>query len=248
MKVCLLVGILAAGVLAVSVSVSRGQTSAAAAQPTNPLAAPRKAVLDAQTAVNALRTKIAQIRQRIQGGFESRAEWVAAQKALADAQSKYDAALKPVMDTLHADPDYQQLVTNRKAAQDKLDELKAQPQAMDSQGQQAQEDALSQAAGEVVNDGYAMLKMERDARDNDATLTAAKEQLSDAKAAMDSLQAEVTAAMAADPEYQATQTQLTSAQQQLTSARQALIAAQNAQRPSTNAPSRPASSYRSPGE
>jgi chromosome segregation ATPase len=229
---------LAAVVLGLSVSSSRAQTSAAPVPAVNPLAAPRKAVLDAQSAVNALHTKIAQIHVRIQSGFESRADWAAAKKAVADAQAQYDAAQKPVMDALHANPDYQQLVTNRKAAQDKMDELKAQSQATDSEGQQAQEDALSQAAGEVVNDGYAMLKMEREARDNDSTLTAAKEQLSDAKAALEALQAEVTAAMQGDPEYQAAQTELTSAEQQLTSARAALLAAQNAQRPAAPPPQR----------
>jgi DNA repair exonuclease SbcCD ATPase subunit len=237
-----LAGILAAAVLAASVSSSIAQTSAAPPQATNPLAAPRKAVLDAQSTVNGLNKKIAQIHLRIQEGFESRADWVAATKAVADAQAQYDAAQKPVMDALHANPDYQQLVANRKAAQDKLDELKAQPQAVDSEGQQAQEDALGQAAGEVVNDGYAILKMEREARDGDSTLTASKAQLSDAKTALEALQEQVSAAMEADPEYQTTQTALASAQQQLATARAALIAAENAQRP-TPTPAPRSSTY-----
>ncbi len=214
--------------------------------PLSPLAASRKAVADAQAAVYAVRANIAQIHARVASTFESRDDWIAAKKALSDAQAHYDSALKPVMAALQVNPDYQKLATSRKAAQAKLEELKSEPRAASSEDQKAQDDQLSEAAGEVLNDGFAMNKMESDARDADGNLGTAKEELADAKKAMDALQAQVTAVLQVDPEYIAAQQQLTTAQQQLTAARAALVSAEKPQRSAPTPRSRTPSS-RNPG-
>lgn len=198
--------------------------------PSNSLAAPRKAVQDAQAAVNDDRAKIAQIRARVATAFESKEDWIAAKKAVVDAQAHYEAAMKPLMAALQANPDYQKLVANRKAAQLKLDALKAQSKATDSESQKEQDAELSEAAGEVLTSGYAMNKMEADAKEGDGNLGMAKEELLDSKKAMDALQAQVTAVLQVDPEYIAEQQNLTTAQQQLTAAKAALAAAEKPQR------------------
>lgn len=194
--------------------------------PQSPLAGQRKAVLDAQAAVNDERAKIAQIRARVASLFETKEDWIAAKKAVAEAQAHYDSALKPVMAALLANPDYQKLLADRKAAQEKMDAIKAQPRATDTEGQKAQDDQLSEAAGEGVTARYAMTKMEAEAREADGNLGTAKEEMADAKKTMDALQAQITAALQLDPEYIAEQPNLTNAQQALATARAALAAAE----------------------
>ena len=158
-----------------------------------------------------------------------------------DAQAHYDAALRPLLAALQANPDYQKLVTNRKEAQQKLEALKAQAKATDSESQKTQDAELSEAAGQVLASGYAINKMETDAREGDGNLGMAKEELADSKKAMDALQAQVTAALQVDPEYIAEQQNMTTAQQQLTAAKAALAAAEKPQRttqpPRTRQPS-----------
>jgi chromosome segregation ATPase len=202
----------------------------------SPLAAPRKAVVDAMAAVNAVKAQIAATRAKIAATYETKDDWVAAKKALADAQTHYDTALKPVMAALRASPEYQKLLDHRKAAQEKLDSLRTQSRAADPDDQKAQDDQLSQAAGDVLNDGFALNKMEADARNSDGDLGAAKEELMDAKKTMEDLQAQVTAVLQTDPEYLTEQQQLTSAQQQLSAARLALS---NAERPQRTTPAPP---------
>jgi chromosome segregation ATPase len=214
---------------------SPGQPSQA---PVSPLAAQRKAVQDAAVAVNQIKSQIALIRGKVSATFETKDDWVAAKKALADAQAHYDAALKPVMAALQANPDYLKLQAHRKAAQENLDAMRSQPRPSDSSDQKAQDDQLSQAAGDVLTDGFAMNKMEVDARNSDGDLGTAKEELTDAKKTMEDLQGQVTAVLQTDPDYQAAQQQLTAAEQQLAAARLALANAEKPQRTTPSAPNR----------
>jgi hypothetical protein len=203
---------------------------------TSPLAAPRKAVVDAQQQVSDIKAKIAVIRSGIESTFQSKDDWIAAKKALADAKAKYDAALKPVMDALQANPEYVKLLEHRKAASAKMEALKDAPKAQSSAEQQQQDDEMSTAAGDVINDGLALRKMEAEARDGDPALSAAKDALDEAKKAFDGLEAQVTTAMQSDPTYIQDQTELTAAQANLLSARTALAAAEKQSHPSSNRP------------
>jgi hypothetical protein len=213
-----------------------GQTPPAA-PPESPVQAARKAVLDARAALAKVQDQVAQIRLRVLKTFESRDDFAAAKKAVDDAQAEYEAALKPVMAALYANPDYQQLVAKRKAAQAVLDASHTQhtsPGDSDISSAQ-QDDAISQAAGEVLTDGFAINKMETDAKENDLKLATAQEKLNDAKQQMAALQTQVDAALQNDPEYQQVQPTLAAAQQQVTSAVAAFIQAQKAARPAPTA-------------
>jgi len=232
-RLCTLSAFLA---LSVGAPAVRAQSNPGSAQPpVSPLAAQRKAVADAVTAVNQARSQLAQARAKVSSTFETKDDWIAAKKALIAAQAHYDAALKPVLAALQANPDYQKLLDHRKAAQASLQAMQSQPRAADTEDQKAQDEQLNQAAGDVVNDGYALNKMEEDARNSDGDLGTAKEELTDAKKTMDDLQAQVTAVLQVDPDYLAAQQQLTSAQQQLAAARTALS---GAERPQRTTPSR----------
>lgn len=213
-----------------------GQTPPAA-PPESPVQQARKAVLDARASLAKVQDQVTQIRLRVLKTFQSRDDFVAAKKAVDDAQAEYDAALKPVMTALYANPDYQQLVAKRKAAQAVLDASHTQhttPGESETSASQ-QDDAISQAAGEVLTDGFAINKMETDAKENDLNLATAKETLNDARQQMAALQTQVDAALQNDPEYQQVQPQLAAAQQQVTAAVAAFVQAQKSARPAPTA-------------
>jgi len=202
----------------------------------------KKAVLDAQLKVKQARDKIAQTRGTIELTFQTKDDWVAAKKALADARAQYAAALRPVMAALQKNAEYQKLMERRKAAQDTIETLKAAPRGSGSADQKAQDDDMSAAAGEMLNAGFALNKMESDARDADPALAAAKDAVDDAKKTFDALEAQVTAAMQSDPQYIQEQTELTAAEAELLTARTSLASAEKQGRPSQPSGSRPPAS------
>jgi hypothetical protein len=209
------------------------------AVPSSPLAAPRKAVLDAQLLVNAAKAKIAATRTSVEATFQSKDDWVAAKKAVAEAKAKYDAALKVVMTALQTNPEYQKLLENRKQASAKLDALKAAPRGQSSEEQKTQDDEMGVAAGDILNDGLALNKMEKEARESDPALAAAKDQEDEAKKAYDSLESQVTTAMQTDPDYIAEQADLAAAEANLATAKAALVSAKPNRTPSTRTPTAP---------
>jgi hypothetical protein len=203
-------------------------------------AAARKTVLDAQLKVNAVKAKIAQTRLTIEATFQTKDDWVAAKKALADAKAQYAAALKPVMATLQESAEYQKLAESRKAAQAKIETLKAAPRGAGSADQKEQDDEMSAAAGEMLSAGFAMNKMEADARDSDPAVAMAKEAVDEAKKAFDALEMQVTTAMQSDPTYIQEEAELTAAQTELATAKTSLASAEKSARPAP-APKAPAS-------
>lgn len=199
----------------------------------------KKAVLDAQLKVKQARDKITQTRDTIELTFQTKDDWVAAKKALADAKAQYASALKPVLAALQKNAEYQKLLEKRKAAQDTIETLKAAPRGSGSADQKAQDDDMSAAAGDMLNSGFALNKMETEARDADPALAAAKDAVDDAKKTFDALEAQVTVAMQSDPQYIQEQTELTAAQAELATARTSLASAEKQGRPTQPSGSRP---------
>ena len=204
------------------------------------LASQRKMVADAQAGVTQANQQISQLRAKTETKFADEPEWIAAKKNLADAQAAYDAAIKPVIAALHSDPEYARLATERKAAQASLDAAKGGKSVGDdavastattaADDQKPAVDPTEQAAATVLNDGYAMNKMESEAKANDPKVAEAKQKLDEAKKAMETLRLQVDAALQTDPAYTAAQAQLATAQQQLGQARTQLAQAEKAAR------------------
>jgi hypothetical protein len=140
-------------------------------------------------------------RLKVHKTFEASPEWMTAQADVKRAQDAYDAASKPVLDALRANPEYQQAVEAERSAKATVAAHRQdQPGATPEQMAPRAEQALAAAS--------AVTTMEREALASDSNASTAKAKLDDATARLNALQAQRDAAVLADPDWQNAKKQL----------------------------------------
>jgi len=153
--------------------------------------------------------KLKQVTASLWATFEQTPEWVAAEKAVADAQAAYDAACKPVLAALQDNPDF-------KAASDSTDDIDAKIEAARDAGDQ---DTVIQLAQAKLTGASTVTKMTNDALNADPGVASAKQNLTAAKAAEDQLRQKFQTSLASNSDYTTAKQAVDDAQTKLASAR-----------------------------
>ena len=149
-----------------------------------------------------------------QTDFRKHDDYVAARKALDDAQKALDAARTAVVTKLKTqDSTYQAAVTKVTASKKKLDQIRA------SGGSR---DAISAQANVILGQDDAVAKLEQAGYDADQPCIDAKKALADAKVALDALDAKLADAVKTDDKLKALRDTKDAAQTALTDSRKKL--------------------------
>ena len=202
---------LAAGlVLAVPVA-SFAQTTP---PPVSPLVAPRKAVDEATKNYQAAQKQLVAAKEKLKAQFMAREDWAKTKKASDKAKQEYEAAKNAAMAALEKRPDYKAAKVARDAAEQKM-----------HSGEKTDAAETDRLAGEIMNNGLTMKKIEADYLANDQKYADAKAKYDQAQKEMSLLENEVDAAAANDPECMAAQQAVDSSKQQLEQARTTLAQA-----------------------
>ncbi|HTW95657.1 MAG TPA: hypothetical protein VMD30_12720 [Tepidisphaeraceae bacterium] len=191
-------GFIAAIAFAVSPSLARkkggggggSRNSAPQQQAQNPN---EVALQSAETDLATANAKLKQVIADLWAKFTADPAWAAAEKAVADAQTAYDAACRGVQNSLMSNPDY-------KAASDSSDSIDAKIETARDNGDQ---DTVIQLAQEKLQDATTLTKMQTDAMNADPTVASTKQALTAAKAVEDQLRQKFQDSLAADDDYKA---------------------------------------------
>jgi cysteinyl-tRNA synthetase len=159
------------------------------------------------TANAALKTEV----QKATATFEASDEMVAAKKALAEAQSAYDAAAGPVLSALEKTPDYAAAVAQKQDASDKLTALRAN-------GGDPSPDEVSPLAQQEMTANATVHSLAASALTSDAGANEAKTKLDSAQAAITTLRVNFQKTLTADPEYVSAKQAVDDAQKKLAAA------------------------------
>jgi hypothetical protein len=202
-------------------------------QQQSPQAAARQAVSNAEIALLAAKADQQKVIDAVQQWFGQKPDFIAAAEKVKKAQADYDAAIKPVKQSVESSQEYQDLLSQKTDAQKTLDS------ASDPNGTVSDED-VSKAADVVVKSRLAMINMEADALNNDVKVAQTKAALKEAKDEMAALQQEVTDALATNPDYISTEKVVEQKQADLQQAETALEQQEKTNRPAPR-PSTPRS-------
>lgn len=180
-----------------------------------------KAVGKAQADLNKLQAETTKITARVRAQILAKPEWAQVVAGKRSAEAAADTARKAALVTVHNKPEYKALLKEREEAQQVVT-------AFNAPGSQVPQADFDKASSAIVNDGFAMKKMEMEALKEDEKYKEAAAQLDAANAKMKEVDAQVQASLKDDAEYQnvskqidQAKTTLASAQQQLKQARQA---------------------------
>ena len=186
----------AVGAAALPAMAQAAGTQRPAVQPPqlSPVAAARKAVNDAATALAQAKRDQDTVVSGVQKWFDQKPDFAAAEEKVKKAQADYDATIKPIKQAVESSDAYQELVAKKVEAQKTLDE------SGNPNGGVSDED-VSKAADVVVKSRLAMINMEAEALNNDAKVAQAKEALKEAKEELAALQQQVTDALSTNPDY-----------------------------------------------
>jgi len=154
----------------------------------------------------------------LQQAYEDSPDYVAANTALTDAQSAYEAQVSAVLADLAGRSDYQAVIKAKQAAQD------AVQRARDS-GATDDPDMLAALAARMLVQASAQRQLESEAFDASLSLQAAKYRVASARQAMDSLKQAMEDAIRTDPKYADATRAFDSARSEVGAADNALAAA-----------------------
>jgi hypothetical protein len=177
-----------------------------------------KAVSKAQADLNKLQTEANKIRARVRTQVLAKPEWAQVMAEKKAAETTVEGARKATMASLKNKPEYKTLAKDRDDAQ----QIVAQFNAPGSQVSQADFDKASTT---MVNNGFAMKKIEGDALKDDPKYAEANTQLETANAKMKEVDSQVQVALKDDTEYQNLDKQLESAKTALASSKTQLAQA-----------------------
>ncbi|HEX4793656.1 MAG TPA: hypothetical protein VH370_07695 [Humisphaera sp.] len=181
----------------------------------------RQKVNDAQAKVTKDQKALAEAKNKVKAAFEGTSEWTDATTALKDAQAKFESLTKPIIEALQTKPAYMAAVAKKKAAEEKRDKLRNDPSATPDQ--------ITKAASEVLADGNAVSKMERDALAADPSIAEAKTAIATANSKIVELKKTEADQLKSDKDVAAAQKQIDDDQTALAQARKEYAAAQAAQ-------------------
>lgn len=177
-----------------------------------------KAVGKAQADVNKLQTDLNKIRTKVRVQVLAKPEWAQIVNAKKAAEATLDTTRKAALGALRNKPEYKNLQKERDDAQQIVTQFN-QP------GSQVSQADFDKASSSVVQNGYAMKKMEMDVLKDDPKYAEASTQLEAANAKMKDVEAQVDVALKDDQDYQNTSKQLDQAKSALAAARTQLAQA-----------------------
>jgi chromosome segregation ATPase len=177
-----------------------------------------KQVAKAQADVNKLQADLSKLRAKVRVQVLQKPEWATVVNEKKAAEATLDQARKVALNTVKNKSEYKQLQAERDAAQ----QVVAQFNQGGSQVTQADFDKASTA---VVNNGFAMKKMEQEALKDDTKYAEANTQLEAANAKMKEVDSQVEVALKDDQEYQNASKQLEQAKTALDTAKKQLAQA-----------------------
>jgi hypothetical protein len=172
---------------------------------------------DAHNAVSKAHVDLNNLRDSHTAALGSAPDVAQASKSVADAQAAYNAATAAALNRVHGSSEYQSQKTVSNQTQQKLDSLRADPNADST--------ALAAAAGQLLESKTAMSHLESKALASDTAVADARALFAASRTALELLRA---TDMKTDPAIVAAQAALDAAVSKATAADQALITAQNA--------------------
>jgi hypothetical protein len=195
-----------------------GLAATANAADPNAVAAARRNLASAQSALDLAQLDFNKAREIIAEPFEAQPQWQTAFAAEKTAQANVDAAKQAVLDKMHADDDYVALAKAHDDAVQKLQDLANDPHA-------SSDDFA--AASKTRTDTEAQMKqMDDNALAVDPTVLDAQKKLADAQTQTAVLNKQVDDAAAQDPQCLEKKRAVDAAEQKLAEAKTALEAAQ----------------------
>jgi chromosome segregation ATPase len=194
----------------------------------------QKRISESQTKVNELKAEQKRIKEKLSLSFESKEEFKNTTANYKKAKADYDAARKTALAGVQAKPEYKQLVKDKEALQAKYNTAVA---ANDTAN-------ISKVGSDIAAKGIKIKNMEKEATDQDDKVVTAKEKLEAAEKEKKSLDDEVEANLATDPDYAAIQQQVTQAETELTQQKEQLAQQKKAEQQAHAAQSKAASESR----
>ena len=177
-----------------------------------------KAVAKAQADVNKLQGELNKSRAKVRAQVLQKPEWATVMNEKKTAETGLATARNAALNTLRNKPEYKTLQKDRDDAQQIVTQFN-QP------GSQISQAEFDKASTTVVNNGFAMKKMETEALKEDPKYAEANTQLEAANAKMKDVDSQVEVALKDDTEYQNTSKQLEQAKTALTAAKTQLAQA-----------------------
>jgi len=169
--------------------------------------------------ISKMQGDMARIRAKVRNEIMVKPEWASVVAAKKAAETNVEAARRTALATLRTKEDYKKLSKDR-------DEAAAVVTASNAPNSQVSEEDAKKAGDSMVQNGFAMKKMEMDTLKEDTKYTEASAQLDAINAKMKELEGAVDLALKDDKDYQdaeqkltALKTSLVSAQTQLAQAR-----------------------------
>lgn len=201
----------------IALIVSTTMIAVAIAVDPNAVAAARKGVNDAQTALAGATRDFAKARTAVASKFEDRPDWHDAFKAVNDAQQNLETVKQPVLDKLHATDEYVALAKERDDALLKMQALGQDPNASSSD--------YSEASKTRSDADAKMKRLDAGVLAADPGVLEAQKKLADAQEQTDALKKQVDEAVAADPACMDKKKIVDAAEQKLAEAKATLAAA-----------------------
>jgi len=180
-----------------------------------------KQVNQTRQEIQKTQVEMMRIRAKVKTDLMSKPEWASVVAAKKAAETNVDAAKRVVLTALRNKEEYKNVAKEREAAQ-------ATVTASNAPNTTVSDEDAKKAGDLLVQDGFALKKMEMDALKEDAKYTEAMSQLDSINAKMKELDSAVDLAVKEDKDYVADEaklvqlkTQLTGQQAQLAQARKA---------------------------
>lgn len=198
--------ILAVVVLSLLPSLSRGAEERSSAA-----SGARKQIADAQAELTKAQQALLAKKAELRAEAEKTDEWAAALEAQKKAKDELDAAGKPVIEALATKSDYQKLLAEKKAAEERKETLRLA---------NAGPDKVFDATSKVVSVQLAIKKLEEEALAADPKVAEAKKKHTEATAAVTAIQRKFEESLKENADYKAAQDAVTAAQDKVKTARQ----------------------------
>jgi hypothetical protein len=213
----------AALALAVSTAVPAiAQTSSSTSSQNSASAAAGKQVNTIRQEINKLTSDMARIRLKLRNDMLTKPEWASVVAAKKAADTNVEAARRTVLATLRTKEEYKTLAKER-------DDAAATVNAANAPNTQISDEDAKKAGDLMVNDGFAMKKMEMDMLKEDSKYTEAAAQMDSINAKMKELDGAVDLALKDDKDYQDDEKKVEQLKTSLASAQTALANARKSE-------------------
>jgi hypothetical protein len=173
----------------------------------------RKKVQAAQADVTKAQASLNEVVGKLRTDFEAGKDWQDAQAAQKQAQAEFDAARKPVIETVKKNFKYQSAEKEKAEAEKQLADLRAR---------NVVGDAILKAVNKQADATSDMMKMENEALNADPKVVEARRKLAEATAAVIALKKQFDSSLSTDAGWQENKKAVDMAQEQVATANKEL--------------------------